>query len=101
MADIKATTKTYLFLQAFLYNGTKKLNGLRMTVGKMDLIFSYDGEDKTCTCNFGASTSKNLHSEDSVRLRSVNDAKPCLGEKYSKTWRQLEPVLCIVSSGEL
>jgi hypothetical protein len=67
----------------------------------MDLVFSYDGEDKTCTCNFGSSTSKNLHSEGSVRLRSANDAKPGLGEKYSKTGRQLEPVRCIVSSGDL
>jgi hypothetical protein len=72
-----------------------------MTGGMVDLVYSYDGEDKICTCNFSASTSKILHSEGSVSLRSANNAKPGLWEKYSKTGRQLEPVLCIVSSGEL
>jgi hypothetical protein len=67
------------------------------------LVFSYDWEDTICTFNFGALASKNLHSEGSLStsLKSANNAKPSPGEKYSKPWRQLEPVLCTVTSGEL
>jgi len=33
-----------------------------MTGGMVYLVYSYGREDKTCTCNFGAWNSKNLHS---------------------------------------
>jgi len=74
-----------------------------MTDGTIDLVFSYDWEATICTCNFGASASKNLHSEGSVStsMRSANNEKPSSGEKYSKPGRQLETVLCIVFNGEL
>jgi len=68
----------------------------------MDLVYSYDREDKICTYVISAhQIRKTCNRKAQEVLRSANNAKPDLGKKYSETRRQFEPVLCIVSSGEL